>query len=124
MTDQDTIIQKIIEAKLASNRFQAANIATGCRLWELKTDEERLARVALYRAWRSSHYYPDKDTASCYAKAIAGEAVPQMEFFEWNCPICGMRLPSSEKHCPNNHKVDDGLELADYFNKALEEDAE
>jgi hypothetical protein len=24
-------------------------------------------------------------------------------YFEWTCPACGMRLPSTQTHCPNDH---------------------
>lgn len=29
-------------------------------------------------------------------------------YFEWTCPACGMRLPSTQTHCPNDH-VPSGL---------------
>lgn len=25
----------------------------------------------------------------------------QPRYFEWDCPACGMRLPSTDTHCPN-----------------------
>jgi hypothetical protein len=28
------------------------------------------------------------------------EAFQRQEYFEWDCPSCGARLPSTEKHCP------------------------
>jgi len=65
---------------IAGNDHQAANIVNGCRLWECKTDEERRARVLLYRAWRDSGIF-GKATQPCFEKAIAGEAVPITPMF-------------------------------------------
>ena len=31
----------------------------------------------------------------------AHNVAKEPEFFEWICPACGMRLPSTEKFCPN-----------------------
>ena len=28
-------------------------------------------------------------------------------YFEWICHTCGMRLPSTQTHCPNNHWASD-----------------
>ena len=46
------IIQWMIENRMAQNTIQAANIANGLKLVELATDEERIARIKLYRKWR------------------------------------------------------------------------
>lgn len=46
------ITQFLIENGIADNVFRALNIATGLRLWELKTDAEKLERTKLYRKWR------------------------------------------------------------------------
>jgi hypothetical protein len=75
------IVDLIIEEKIADNGFRAAAIANGCQLNTLKTDEERLARVRLYRDWRNSGIY-DKQTQPCFDKAIAGEAVPVTPMFD------------------------------------------
>ncbi len=48
-----TIIDAIKSKGYATNDFQAAHIANGLRLYELETEAEQLARVALYRRWRS-----------------------------------------------------------------------
>jgi hypothetical protein len=72
-------IDLLIEEDIARNRFQAAHIINGLKLWELETDEERLERARLYRDWRNSKIYPEKDTASCYWQAIGGIPVPQLE---------------------------------------------
>jgi hypothetical protein len=88
------VVEMLINDKIASNPFQAAHIANGLKLGECKTDEERLTRARLYRDWRVSQIFPKSDTASCYAKAIAGEAVPVTPMFE------GV-LHSELIHCPN-----------------------
>jgi len=46
------IIQWMIDRKFEQNTIQAANIANGLKLAELATDEERCARILLYRKWR------------------------------------------------------------------------
>jgi len=66
---------------IARNEFQASAIVNGCRLWECETDEDRRARVLLYRAWRDSGIF-GKATEPCFAKAIAGEAVPVTPMFD------------------------------------------
>lgn len=39
---------------IADNQFSAGHIATGLKLWECETDEEKLKRARLYRKWRPS----------------------------------------------------------------------
>ena len=73
------IVEWIIENKFARNEFQAAHIANGLRLAEIRNNPElQQERVKLYRAWRDSQTYPKSDTQSCYDKAIAGEKVPEL----------------------------------------------
>jgi hypothetical protein len=100
----DTIVDKIIVAKYASNCFQAAHIATSLKLWELSTDEERMKRVALYRTWRSSQVFHKDDTASCFRMAIEGKEPPHLDIIEID-------------HPKPVHVIDDeeGNALADYF---------
>ena len=74
------IIELLKENKLADNDFRASAIANGCKLYELRTDEERLARARLYRDWRVSQIFGNK-TAPCFEKAIKGEAVPVDNMF-------------------------------------------
>ena len=74
------IIELLKAHKLADNDFRASAIANGCKLYELKTDEERLTRARLYRDWRNSQIFGTK-TAPCFEKAIAGEAVPVNNMF-------------------------------------------
>ena len=61
--------------KFADNDFRASAIATGCKLWELKTEGEKLARVRLYRDWRMSKIY-GKETKPCFEMACKGIEVP------------------------------------------------
>ena len=46
------IIEWMLNRRFAQNAIQAANIANGLKLAELKTDEERCSRILLYRKWR------------------------------------------------------------------------
>ena len=68
-------IELIKSNKFADNDFRASSIATGCKLWECKTDEEKIARVRLYRDWRNSKIY-GKLTAPCFEAACKGEPLP------------------------------------------------
>lgn len=76
------VIELLIKDGIADNNFRAMHIANGLKLADLKTEEEQLKRARLYRDWRVSKIFPAKDTASCFAKAIAGEPVPQLELIE------------------------------------------
>ncbi len=71
-------IELIKSEKFADNDFRAAAIATGCKLWECKTDAEKIARVRLYRDWRVSKIY-GKETKPCFEKACAGVPIPMYE---------------------------------------------
>lgn len=75
------IVTLLIQNKIADNGFRAAHIVRGCKLAELETDEERLARARLYRDWRNSQIY-GKQTAPCYEHAIKGDAVPVKDMFD------------------------------------------
>ena len=75
------IVTLLIQNKIADNGFRAAHIVRGCKLAELETDEERLARARLYRDWRNSQIY-GKNTAPCYEHAVKGDAVPVKEMFK------------------------------------------
>lgn len=73
-------VKLLMDANIASHPSHAANIIVGLRLDELDTDEARLERAFLYRAWRNSKIY--NASAPCYEKAIAGEAVPANDMFD------------------------------------------
>ena len=71
------IVQKIVDEKLAVNIFAASHIANGLKLADLKTEEEQLARVKLYRDWRKH----GENTHAAYDRAIKGEE-PLPELFD------------------------------------------
>lgn len=75
------IVNALVAEKIARNEFQAAHILNGLKLTSLKSDEV-MPRARIYRDWRNSGIYPKADTASCYAKAIAGERVPVDSMFD------------------------------------------
>ena len=75
------ILEKLIQDGICDNNFRAVHIANNLKLYDLKTDEERLARARLYRDWRNSQIF-GRDTKPCYEKAIAGEPVPQMTLID------------------------------------------
>ena len=67
------IIQWMIDRKFAQNTIQAANIANGLKLQELATDEERCARILLYRKWRPKTDKKNQlPTKQAFDLAIAG----------------------------------------------------
>jgi hypothetical protein len=67
------ITEAIKAAGYATNDFQAAHIANGLRLYELPTEAEQLARVALYRRWRNkTDVKNDIPSKQAYDLAIAG----------------------------------------------------
>jgi hypothetical protein len=76
------VIDLLVNDGIANNVFRASAIANGLKLYELKTDDEKLARARLYRDWRNSQIFPKADTASCFEKAINGEAVPVNVMFD------------------------------------------
>lgn len=77
--DELPLVQLLIQNDIADNVYRASAIVVGCELASLPTDEERLARARLYRAWRNSQIY-GKRTEPCYEKAIKGEVVPMDDF--------------------------------------------
>lgn len=62
------ITDALIAAKIARNAYHAAAIANGLHLADLRTDDERMARARLYRAWRDAGEIP----AVAFKNAIAG----------------------------------------------------
>lgn len=82
MSEQEYQLARILMAeRICNNGFRAEAIIKGCKLMELKTVDEQLTRARLYRDWRISKIY-GKQTAPCFQKAIAGEAVPQQALFD------------------------------------------
>ena len=72
-----TIIQIMLEEKLADNNFHAANMLNVLQCQNLKTDEERLARCRLYKAWKLA----GENKPAARLSAIAGKAVPVVDMF-------------------------------------------
>ena len=66
----------MVEHKLAKNEFAAHHIFAGLDLAHEPRWWKRVHRILLYRRWRDSKAF--RDTASCYAKAIDGERVPEL----------------------------------------------
>lgn len=67
------VIELLKSAKIATNDFQAAAIANGLKLSDLKTDEAMIERARLYRKWRSKSDKKDMlPTHQAYDLAIAG----------------------------------------------------
>jgi hypothetical protein len=73
--DNKNVTDLLITEKIADNTFRAAAIATGCKLWECVTNEEKVTRAKLYRNWRDSGIF-GKRTQPCFEMAILGEDVP------------------------------------------------
>ena len=69
-----SIIDQMQEDKIAQNPFQAAHIANGLKLYELKTIAEQVARYKLYRRWRDAGEPPKV----AYQNAIDGKEPYQM----------------------------------------------
>ena len=70
----NTIIDWIVEQKLAKNNFAAAHIANGLQLYKIANDlTEQKKRVELYRKWRDA----TKDApAKCYEYVLEGKEPP------------------------------------------------
>jgi len=68
-------IEWMIGEKIAKNGFNAAHIANGLRLYELKDDEAKKARCLLYRKWRNAGEDPD----IAYQRAIEGKEVTSLD---------------------------------------------
>lgn len=57
------VIELLLLNGIAENSFSASHIATGLKLYECKTDDEKLERAKLYRRWRSKRS-KDKQVSS------------------------------------------------------------
>lgn len=68
-------IEWMISEKIAKNGFNAAHIANGLRLYELKDDAAIKARCNLYRKWRNAGEAP----AIAYQRAIEGKEVSSLD---------------------------------------------
>lgn len=72
------ILNWMVEHKYARNEFAARRMFEGLELNNVPTFWARVHRVILYRMWRDSQVF-GKNTAPCFAKAIAGERVNKLE---------------------------------------------
>ena len=67
-----TVIEWMLENKIAANAIQAANIANGLKLAGLPEDEQQ-ARILLYRRWRPKTDRKNQlPTYQAFELAIAG----------------------------------------------------
>ena len=72
MTDYN-LYEWMLKEKIASTSFQAANICTGLKLWQLESTEEKKARILLYRKWRPKTDKKNQlPTYQAFDLAIAG----------------------------------------------------
>lgn len=72
------IINWMVQHRYAKNEFSAYHIFKGLELDSVPSFWRRVHRIMLYRDWRNSQIFDKRDTASCYAKAIAGERVDKL----------------------------------------------
>ena len=67
------IMDWMVSEGIAKNDFQASAIVNGLKLYELKDDEARKARVLLYRKWRPKTDKKNQlPTNQAFDLAIAG----------------------------------------------------
>jgi len=64
-----SIIDDMISDKIAQNRFQAAHIANGLKLADLKDPNDQRDRYLLYREWRNA----GEPSKVAYQNAIDGK---------------------------------------------------
>lgn len=68
------IITRIVDEGLAENGYAAVHIAEGLHLAQLKTEDEQIERVRLYRQWR----HAGESSKGAYWRALNGEVPPQL----------------------------------------------
>lgn len=66
------IIETLVEKKIADNSFHAANMLNVLECASLKSDDERIARCELYKAWKQA----GENKAQARKNAIAGTPAP------------------------------------------------
>lgn len=67
------IVERIVSEGLAENSYAAQHIAEGLHLAQLKTEEEQIERVRLYRQWRKAGW----KSQNAYWHAILGDPAPK-----------------------------------------------
>ena len=70
------IVEKLVSEKIATNPFHAANMLNVLECGKLETDEQRVDRCRLYKAWKLT----DENKQEARRKAIAGEQPPEQMF--------------------------------------------
>lgn len=68
-------VEWMISEKIAKNGFNAAHIANGLKLYELKDEEAIKARCRLYRKWRNAGEEP----RIAYQNAIDGKDLTSLD---------------------------------------------
>ncbi len=73
-----TIIEDLVEAKIARNDWHATAIANGLHLADLRDDSERMKRARLYRVWRDAGALP----GVAFQRAIDGRQPMELQMPE------------------------------------------
>lgn len=73
-----SIVDIMIEQKIAQNAFHAANMLNVLQCGSLPSDAARLDRCRLYKAWKLA----GENKTEARRKAIAGESAPAVMFAE------------------------------------------
>jgi len=68
------LVEELVTRKIASNTFHAAGMLNVLECGKLATDEERLARCELYKAWKLA----GENKSVARLNAIAGLPAPEM----------------------------------------------
>ena len=76
------VVEWMISEKVAKNGFNAAHIANGLKLYELKDDAAIMARCRLYRKWRNA----GEPSAVAYQNAIDGKEVSSLDDYAASIP--------------------------------------
>ncbi len=76
----------MITERIAKNDFNASAIVNGLELYKLSTDDERKARVRLYRDWRNA----GEKSKIAFEHAIKGDVIQAL-------PIEGALLSEANK---------------------------
>lgn len=103
------IVQELVTRKIADNDFHAAGMLNVLECYKLETDEQRIARCELYKAWCEYYKEPKKgggfkiskeNKQLARAHAIAGKAV--LSKYYWQHEDTGNVCVSETKVPPSN----------------------
>jgi len=70
------IVETLVSEKIASNPFHASNMLNVLKCGELATDEERIERCRLYKAWKLT----GENKQMAREMAIKGQPAPKQMF--------------------------------------------